>query len=466
MKPSRVIWTPQPGPQSAFVTCPLPDILYGGARGGGKTDAVLGEWLGHSAIHGARARGLVVRRALPQLDELVHRSRELYLPLGSRFQEARKTWIMPGGALLRLRYLDRVADASAYQGHQYTRVYIEEATSWPTAEPIDRLRATLRSAHGVPVGIRLTANPGGPGHAWVRSRYIDPAPGGWEILMDAAGLPRVFIPARLRDNPALVDADPTYEARLRQSGSEALVRAWLEGDWNIVEGAYFDCWRGSRHVLRPVSISPEWVRMRSLDWGSARPFSVGWWAIISDDWRHPDGASLPRGAMLRYREWYGAPPGAQNQGVKMTAEQVAAGILARDGGDTVRDAVADPAIFASDGGPSIAERMARAGVRWRPADNRRVAARGAMGGWDQLRARLIGDGDGRPLIACFSTCADSIRTIPALPHDPLRPEDVDTSTEDHAADEWRYACMSRPIDPGRRDAIARHPTTSAWEPEL
>jgi hypothetical protein len=151
---------------------------------------------------------------------------------------------------------------------------------------------------------------------------------------------------------------------------------------------------------------------------------------------------LPRGALVRYREWYGAV--SPNVGLKLTAEAVADGIKERDGKDKIAYSVADPAIFSMDGGPSIAERMANRGIQFRPADNKRVSQLGAMGGWDQMRARLAGDLDGNPMIFTFSTCKDSIRTIPALQHDATRPEDLDTDGEDHAADEWRYACMSRP----------------------
>ena len=458
----NVIWAPQPA-QAKFITCPVFEILYGGARGGGKTDALLGEWMAHAQRYGSAAIGLLVRRELPQLDELIARARELFEPLGAVYREGKKLFLMPGGARLRLRYLAALRDAASYQGHQYTRLYVEEATSWPDSAPIDRLRATLRSARGVPVGLRLTANPGGPGHSWVKERYIDPAPAGFRVIRDENGLSRVFIPAFLRENAALQRGDPGYADRLRQSGSAALVRAWLEGDWSAVDGAYFDCWQAALHVLRPVALPDGWARFRSFDWGSARPFSVGWWGIVDDAWRHPDGALIPRGSLLRYREWYGQQVGARpNTGMKMTADAVADGIKARETGEPITSAVADPSIFSSDGGPSIAERMGRRGVHFRPADNRRVGARGAMGGWDQLRSRLLGQ-EGRPLIYCFSNCADSIRTIPSLAHDPIRPEDVDTSAEDHAADEWRYACMSRPLDPGRRAAIRALPSHTVFD---
>ena len=106
--------------------------------------------------------------------------------------------------------------------------------------------------------------------------------------------------------------------------------------------------------------------------------------------------------------------------------------------------VADPSIFAENGGPSIGDRMAARKCFFRPADNTRVGTRGAMSGWDGMRARLRGDDDGNPMMVFFATCTDSIRTVPALQHDTLRAEDIDTDGEDHAADEIRYASNSRP----------------------
>ena len=188
-----------------------------------------------------------------------------------------------------------------------------------------------------------------------------------------------------------------------------------------------------------------------MDWGSASPFSVGWWAIVQDDHALANGGIvLPRGCMVRYREWYGMRPGEPNVGLKLHAEEVGKGIAEREQGETLAYGVLDPSAFKEDGGPSIAERIARGSggkVWFRHADNTRVPARGAMGGWDQVRSRLVGDGDGRPMIVTFATCTDSIRTVPILQHDPDRPEDVMTDSEDHAGDEWRYACMSRPWVP-------------------
>jgi hypothetical protein len=156
---------------------------------------------------------------------------------------------------------------------------------------------------------------------------------------------------------------------------------------------------------------------------------------------------LPRGCLVRYREWYGMKPGQPNVGVKINADVIGLSIAAREKDEKISYGVLDPSAFAEDGGPSLAERISKGSgnkVHFRRADNRRVAGHGAIGGWDQLRARLVGDGEGRAMIVTFSTCVDSIRTIPFLQHDPDKPEDLMTDSEDHAADEWRYACMSRP----------------------
>lgn len=439
-------WEPQRGPQTAFVTCPIFEVFFGGARGGGKTDAALGEFLNHADLYGEHAIGLMVRRSLKQLSETIERSRQIYLSMGAKFSEQEKLWRFPNGARLRFAYLERDADADNYQGHSYTRIYVEEIGNFPNPAPILKLMATLRSGAGVPCGFRATGNPGGAGHQWVKARYIDPAPSGWKVITSEFVNPftgekvsrdRVYIPSRLSDNRYL---GGEYVANLHMSGSAELVRAWLEGDWNVIAGAFFPEF-SAQHVIPACQLPQLWTRFRSCDWGSARPFSVGWWAI--SDGSMPD---LPRGALVRYREWYGWN-GQPNEGLKLTAEEVGKGIVSRETGDTVKYGVLDPSAFREDGGPSIAEMIYRGSdrkVQFAHADNTRVGPRGTMGGWDQVRARLKGI-DGKPLIYFFDTCVHAIRTLPALQHDQERPEDVDTEGEDHAPDEIRYACMSRPI---------------------
>ena len=210
------------------------------------------------------------------------------------------------------------------------------------------------------------------------------------------------------------------------------------------------------------------MRFRSGDWGSAKPFSFGWWAVVSDDYRTEEGLTLPRGCLVRYREWYGVKKDAYGQtlynvGLKLTAEAVGAGLYEREAKDKkIEIGVIDPAAFTQDGGPSIQERIYIGSgnrILWRRADNARVPQRGALGGWDQMRGRLIGEAEDRPMAVCFSTCTDSIRTIPVLQHDKDRLEDLDTEGEDHAADDWRYACMSRPwVRPAPNAPVAKWPT--------
>jgi hypothetical protein len=345
-------------------------------------------------------------------------------------------------------------DVYKYQGAEIHVLLIDELTHF-TESMYRFLRNRVRMVGiAIPADyagrfprILCGANPGNIGHLWVKTTFVIAAEPMSVNLMPAneGGMRRQYIPARLEDNPSMGDDDPGYEGRLEGLGSETLVRAMRWGDWDVIEGAFFDCWDPRKHIVRPFQLPPEWSRFRSMDWGSAKPFSVGWWAVVLDDFKHPEGLVLPRGALVRYREWYGAK--SPNVGLKLTAEEVARGIREREDGKHVTDGVLDPAAFSQDGGPSIAERMALEKVDFVRADNKRVPAAGAMGGWDQMRARMKGDEDERPMIYCFSTCLDSIRTIPALQHDENRPEDVNTDGEDHAADEWRYACMSRPYVP-------------------
>lgn len=430
-----VVWRPQPGPQAALVKCPVEEILYGGARGGGKTDGMLGKFAIKADRYGAAAKGVFFRREGVQLEAAIARSKQIYGPLGAVWREQKKIWTFPNGATLKFRDLAGDAEAAKYQGHDYTDVFFEELTNWPSDGPILKLKAVLRSGAGVPCQMHATANPGGPGHQWVKARYIDPAPGGWKIIRDETGAGRVYIPARLSDNALLTKADPGYVGRLRQSGSEALVRAWLNGDWSVVEGAFFDGWATERHVIRPFTAPAHWLRFGSFDWGSMRPFSYGLW-VVSDGGALPDGRRYPMGALIRLRELYGAS--GPNVGLRLGVEEVARRIRAFEGAEKIDYRVADPAIWKADGGPSHAERMrTAAGLTFRPADNARVA------GWDQMRDRLAGSDDG-PMLYVTSLCADFIRTFPALQHDKHQPEDIDSDGEDHAADEARYGCMSRP----------------------
>ena len=477
-------WSPQAGPQDDLCCCPFPEVFLGGARGGGKTDGVLGKWALKERRYGAYFNAIFFRPTSVSSEDAIDRSKEIYGKLGGKFNEQRLRWRMPNGGRVSFAYLGDVQDANEYQGRNVSDACVEEAGLYATSAPIDRLFGILRSSHGVPIQLILTANPGGAGQHWIRDRYqLHPFPLRPKVLRrklpDGTEHRVAVIPARISDNRLLLSNDPGYISRLHLVGSAQLVKAWLEGDWTAIEGAFFSEWSNEQHVIAPFAIPDTWLRFRSGDWGSYAPFSIGWWTVVGDEYQLASqignaidretlwsaglpSQTLPRGALVRYREWYGAVGG------KLTADQVAAGIIERERDDPkLTYGVLDPSAFAESGGPSIAERMNTELLKakltaFHEADNRRVTRStgdpqkaGPMGGWDQVRARLIGSAKrdaagavnwstGRPMLYVFSTCRDSIRTIPVLQHDQARAEDLDTDAEDHAVDDVRYACMSRP----------------------
>ena len=373
---TNIVWAPQPGPQKALIDCPFPEIFFGGARGGGKTDGVLGKWALKEKRYGEAFNAIMFRRTTVSSEDAIDRSKQIYTPLGGKFNESKLIWRMPNGGRVAFAYLDSVDDAQEYQGRNLTDAWVEEAGQYPDPKPIDRLFGVLRSAQGVPVQLIVTANPGGAGQHWLADRYqLIPFPDRPQVVsrpLSNGGTHRAaVIPSRITDNQILLRSDPGYVDRLHMVGSDALVRAWLMGDWSAVEGAFFDCWSPVKHIVRPFELPSDCVRFRSADWGSSAPFSVGWWAVLSEAIKTEEGILLPRGCMVRYREWYGT-------GDKLTAEEVAQGIKDREAADPkINYGVLDPSAFANDGGPSIAERMAAKpySIEFHRADNKRVSQR-------------------------------------------------------------------------------------------
>lgn len=459
---NALIWAPQKGAQTAFVNCPIEEIAYGGSRGGGKTDAQLGRLAVRSEVFGQDLKALLIRRELPQLEAVIARSKEIFGPLGATYVESKKKWTFRNGGTCVLRHFAEEDDVEKTQGWSLTDVCIEEGTNFPNFLSLLKLKATLRSTAGVPTSFCVTMNPGGPGHNILKKRYIDPAPLGWKVITDRDKFTntearRIYIPSRVFDNVLLLKNDPNYIARLAQSGSEALVRAWLYGDWNIVDGAFFE-FDMDRHVIKQQELPGHWTRVRGGDWGYASPFAFAWAAIASEPYITKCGKLIPKGAIVIEREWYGIKEDASgefvpNVGLRMYAEEVGLHLAEIEQGmPPVLGGTLDPSAFGEDGGPSIAERIYRGSggkIRFRRADNKRVPGRGAMGGWDVVRARLggediLGTGKKTPMLFLMETCVHGIRTLPALQHDKLNPEDMDTDGEDHWADMVRYICMSRP----------------------
>lgn len=426
------------------------EILYGGAAGGGKS-------------HLIRVCAIAWATDIPGIQ--IYLFRRTHPDLWKNHMEGPTSfpamlgeWIALGivklnlsdgqvifwnGSKIHLCHCQHEKDVLKYQGAEIHALLIDELTHF--TEKIYRfLRGRCRlGGFSIPAKwkgqfprVMTGANPGGVGHHWVKQSFIDGAIPLQHRTMDKkdGGMLRQYIPARLEDNPTM---DEGYADKLSGLGNEALIRAMLEGDWEIVAGAYFTEFSRVRHVVKPFSIPLHWTRYRAFDWGSAKPFAC-YWIAVSDGTLH----EYPRGALVVYREYYGMKEGEPNVGLKMSADRVAAEIKRKDLKETTNEngwGVADPAIFAVDGGISIAESMRAEGVRWRSADNKRKA------GWEQLRIRLNGDEDGKPLLFVFETCVHLIRTLPALQHDEHDPEDVDSDQEDHAPDALRYGCMARPI---------------------
>jgi hypothetical protein len=453
----------QPGPQQALLLCKCDEIFYGGQRGGGKSYGLLMDWKQHGEKYRSNATGLIVRRTFPELEELIFQSQVMYTQLGARYHKTERTWRHPEqGWRLKFRHLDKDSDADNYIGHQYTYIGVEEAGIFPSSSPIDKLRATLRSPAGVPVRMVLTGNPGGAGHNWLKSRYID-AMRPNEPLTETMTLDgeefewtRIFIPSALEDNKILMKNDPRYKMNLAMVGTPWLVKAWLSGDWSIVAGGFFDSLfskdpetgvdRSKRIILPWFKIPSHWRVFRSFDWGSTSPLSVGWWA-------ESDGmvvnipqlgkTHLPRGSIIRIAEWYGWT-GKANEGIELSSKEIATEIKRREKRFhfKVRPGPADASIFTKIDGPSIASKLQKNGVRFISTTENSVSGR--VNGWDHMRNMLLAaicDPREEPGMFVLDTCLQWKRTIPMLPRDSSKPDDVDTNSEDHIADETRYmAC--------------------------
>jgi len=417
--------------------------MYGGARGGGKSYGVLLDWLAHQERNGSDAAGFIFRRTYPELENIIDKSREIFGPYGARFLNAARTWVFPNGSKLKLRHLDRDEHADEYQGHETNYIGFDEAGHWPTPIAIDKMRACLRSSAGVKPRMVLTSNPGGPGHNWLKRRFVDPVPP-LTLQWIRDDWSRVFIPSRVQDNRALMRAQPGYLDQIRDSGPPWLVKAWLEGDWNIVAGgALDDLWSSESHVLAPFRIPDNWRIDRSFDWGSSAPFSVLWWAESNgEEFEDADhhAAWVPKGTLFLIAEWYGAND--RGEGLKLTNSAIAEGILKTEASlpitQRVRPGPADNSIFDVVNGTSIADEMERVGVRWERSDKRKGSR---INGLELVRSRLkaaLDEPMERAGLFIFETNRHFISHVPMVQRDPKNPEDVDSEGEDHDYDAARY----------------------------
>ena len=451
---SNVIWKPQPK-QAVFMARPEYEALYGGAAGGGKSDALVIEAL--RQVHIPHYKALILRKTYPQLAELIDKTLNYYPRVypKAKYNGSTHTWTFPSGAKIVFGAMQYTKDRTKYQGQAYDFVAFDELTHFTYDEYSYLFSRNRPNGPGTRVYIRATANPGGVGHGWVKERFITAGepmtpiteeimwkePDGTEVRREQK---RIFVPSSVFDNPALLKNDPNYVQRLA-SMPEAERKALLYGDWDSFSGQVFTEWRNNpdhyadrkwTHVIEPFQIERDWRVFCAMDWGYARPFAIGWYAVAPGDRR-----------LYHIREYYGCT-GTPNQGVKMEPVEVAREIkrIEKDdpnlrGRQITR--VGDPAIWGSQTGESIGDMMEREGVFFEKGQHAR------MDGKMQVHHRLAFDEEGYPMLYVFNTCKHFIRTVPNLVYDETDVEDVDTDGEDHIYDSLRYVAMENPIAPRR-----------------
>jgi len=414
-----IIFKANEGPQEDFLAAGETDVLYGGAAGGGKSYAMLVDPLRYA--HRSAHRGLIIRRSMPELRELIDKSRELYPKAfpGCKYKEVEKLWNFPSGAKIEFGFLERDADVYRYQGQAYSWIGFDEITHLPTEFSWNYLASRLRTTDSeITCYMRCTANPGGAGATWVKKRYIDPSPP-HESFEGADGLTRKFIPARLQDNPFLA-TDGRYEKML-QALPPTQRQQLLEGNWDVAEGAAFTEFLPHLHVITPFEIPVHWERVKGIDYGYASESACIWGAVDPSD-----------GTLIIYRELY-------RKGLLGT--ELAETITEMEMQDPFSvQGVLDTACWSRTGttGPTIGETLQRAGHKLRRADKNRIQ------GKIQIHEYLKVMQSGRPKIQIFNTCPNLIRELQSIPLDKRNPEDVDTHAPDHAYDALRYLIMSRP----------------------
>ena len=471
-------WAPHAGSQALFLSCPIFETLYEGTRGPGKTDALLMDFAQHTGQgYGEYWRGILFRRTYKQLSDVVAKSQRWFKQIfpRARFNRSDYVWTFPDGEELLLRYMDTPDDYWNYHGHEYPWIGFEELTNWATSQCYNVMKSCSRSTRaGMPRKYRSTCNPYGKGHNWVKFYFVDPAPAGVPFVAPALELPEGIAPPPVEggeqllavrltghytENRTLLEADPTYPQKIAASASNPeQAKAWLHGSWDIVAGGMFDdVWRPTIHVLQgndawtPAATPSSWRIDRSYDWGSSKPFSVGWWAE-SDGTQAPNGRIYPRGTLIRIAEWYGWN-GQPNVGLRMTDDAIATEIASREKqmgiAGRVRPGPADTMIFSADPGrQTAADIMAAKGVRFSEADKKPGSR---IGGWNRMRQLLKAAADGNrelPWLLVMDTCRQFIRTVPTLPRSDKDPDDVDTEAEDHIADETRYRVMAPKTEAG------------------
>ena len=426
-----VAWKPQPGPQTLFVQCPAFECLYGGSLGGGKTDALLGDF-SRGIDKGANWVGVFLRRHRPDMDDVIRRSMAIFGPVygGECYNGSKYQWNFPTGAVLQFRAVERDLDVEVkFQGQQYQWVGFDELTQWATPYQYTYLITRLRSAQGVEARIRAATNPGGVGHHWVKERFIDPVPPGvpQKLVSKRSGKPmyRVFVPAKLFDNKILCENDPDYADRVTENIDPVLAAALIDGRWDILHGAAFTEWNPAVHVIDPYPIPTDKKIWRALDWGFVEPYAAGWFFEYDGD-------------VIMGHEMYGYG-GSANVGSREPATEVRRKI---ENFEQLNDIYVPVGLIdgqtkeqqGSDGG-LIFDLLGGRDLGWKAwpkGPHSRVQQK-------QNFHQFLSVTNGSSRFKVMRHCRHTIRTLPSLPTDRNNMEDVDTNAEDHCYDMIRGA---------------------------
>ena len=438
--------------QKLFLADHHKHVGFGGARGGGKSWAVRNKAI-RLCLRYNGIKVLIVRRTYPELVNNHVNPLLIELQGIARYNKTDKVFTFPNGSTIKFGYCNNDSDLGQYQGAEYDVMFLDEATQLQE-EWIRRIITSVRGVNGFPKRVYYTCNPGGPSHGYFKRLFIDKKYNDGESPEDYS-----FIQSLVTDNKALMESQPEYIRQL-ESLPPKLREAWLYGRWDIFEGQFFEEFRETpdpllcneagitveealqqrrfTHVIEPFDLNKgdrrQWNIMRSYDFGYNKPFSLGYWAVDPD------------GVLYRIAEIYGCTE-TPNEGVKWSPDEQFKRIAEFERehpwlkGRKIVDSVADPAIWDSSRGESIAETAMKYGIYFTPGDNQRIP------GWMQVHYRMQFDENGYARMYVFNTCKAFIRTIPLMMYSQTRPEDLDTNQEDHCPDEVRYMCMSRPIAP-------------------
>lgn len=409
-------------------------VGYGGARGGGKSWAIRTKAILLASKH-AGIRICIVRKTYPELQQNHIVPLKKLLHGIAKYNQSEKEFRFPNGSIIKLQYCKNDADLENFQGVEYDVIFIDEATNLSEFQ-LKSIAACCRGVNEFPHRIYYTCNPGGQGHAFIKRIFIDR---NYEEGEDPEEYS--FTQALVQDNKALMEADPEY-VRFLEALPPKLKEAWLHGSWDIFQGQFFEEFRDDpehyddrqwTHVIEPFDIPREWKVYRSYDFGYSKPFSCAWWAVDYE------------GRIYRILELYGWT-GLPNEGVKWSPDKQFAEIKKVENqhpwlkGRTIRG-VADPAIWNADTGESVNDVALRHHIYFDKGDHERIA------GWMQMHYRMSFDENGYPMMYIFKNCKAFIRTCPLMQYDDTHVEDLNSDDEDHAMDESRYFCMSRPIKP-------------------